>query len=101
MLHPTPTGKNIFAPDNPSHTERKSMKTIHPISPSLFSIGLVALSFLALPTGSQAQTQTCYDTNIVKFWNPPNVDGGIDVKDSRQASSSRTTFSVLAPGPSR
>ena len=50
----------------------------------MLSIGLAALSFLAVTLKLPRPIHPCYDTNLVKFLNPPNVDGGLDVKDSRQ-----------------
>jgi len=60
------------------------MKITQPNRIFLFNIGLATLFFLAVIMNSRAQSVPCYDTNLVKFLNPPNVDGGLDVKDSRQ-----------------
>jgi hypothetical protein len=75
------------------------MKTNNPDKTSLFNIGLAALALLAAPANLQAQIQPCYDTNVVKFLNPPNVDGGLDVMDSRENDVLADDFLCTSTGP--
>ena len=75
------------------------MNTNNPNKFPLFCIGLSALALLAVPASLQAQTQSCYDTNLVKFLNPPNVDGGLDVMDSRENDVLADDFLCTNTGP--
>jgi hypothetical protein len=53
----------------------------NPNQRSMSSLGLAAILFLAATPSLQAQVQ-CTETNGVKFILPPNVDGGLDIKNS-------------------
>jgi hypothetical protein len=75
------------------------MKTTNHIKISVSGAGLAALCFLVTTFMSQAQTLPCIETNGVKFILPPNVDGGLDVKDSRDNIVLADDFPCNTTGP--
>ena len=75
------------------------MKMINPTKISVFRIGLAAFAFLVTTARLPAQTLQCVDTNVIKFFQPPNVDLGPDVKDSRQNIVLADDFRCTSTGP--
>src|SRR5262245_22914611 len=57
------------------------------------------LACLLIPLHSEAQTLFCYETNGVKFIRPPQIDGGLDVRASRQNIVLADDFICTNPGP--
>lgn len=74
------------------------MKNTIPIAISTLSIVLTALFFPAATARSQTQIP-CIETNGVKFILPPNTQGGLDVKDSRQNTVLADDFFCNTTGP--
>ncbi|HXA44220.1 MAG TPA: hypothetical protein VNZ25_01840, partial [Candidatus Angelobacter sp.] len=67
----------------------------------LMSAALAALvcGLITTPAILKAQNLPCTDTNIVKWLAPPQVDGGLDVKDSRNLIVLADDFPCSSSGP--
>ena len=63
------------------------------------SIPAMVLVMLLAAGSARAQTQLCPDTNGVKWIQPPQLDGGWDVKDSRDSIVLADDFPCTATGP--
>ncbi len=66
-----------------------------PFSNIMLAFALLSAAALSAP----AQTLPCVETNGVKFLLPPNIDGGLDVKDSRDNIVLADDFSCNTTGP--
>jgi hypothetical protein len=66
-----------------------------PFSNIMLAFALLSPASLSAP----AQTLPCVETNGVKFLLPPNIDGGLDVKDSRDNIVLADDFSCNTTGP--
>ena len=65
-----------------------------------FSNVMLAFALLsAAALSAQSQTLQCVETNGVKFLLPPNIDGGLDVKDSRDNIVLADDFPCNTTGP--
>ncbi len=60
---------------------------------------VAAFAFPVTTARLPAQTLQCVDTNVIKFFQPPNVDLGPDVKDSRQNIVLADDFRCTSTGP--
>jgi hypothetical protein len=65
-----------------------------------FSNVMLAFALLlSVPLSAPAQTLPCVETNGVKYVQPPNIDGGLDVKDSRDNIVLADDFPCNTTGP--
>src|ERR1017187_3039010 len=65
-----------------------------------FSNVMLAFALLlSVPLSAPAPTLPCVETNSVKYGQPPNIDGGLDVKDSRDNIFLAYDFPCNTPGP--
>jgi hypothetical protein len=73
------------------------MKILNRIKNHVLTLSMAAL--VATTSSSHAQTAPCGDNNTNKFYLPPQVSGGLDVKDSRDSIVLADDFTCTNTGP--